>query len=255
VLSSLGHVDLSVDLERGRPASWAISPPTLVSTTCGGAALTGVRSDALVKRLYDDVAALGGDVYAIENASSPATMLVRGLDDEEVADLAASLAGALRIDVLVNAAGGAAIAAMLPSLAEVERALPPMSWPAVELERFDLDRNKWERIGALDSTGAYKFATRPLRYGFVPSKAVGVISADNRLVKWLAARASGRNLLAYDSAHELLVTRLGAQLPGLYERAAVLCSGRPPMKRVDGTVTYEGVPPEVAATLYQLLCK
>jgi hypothetical protein len=51
----------------------------------------------------------------------------------------------------------------------------------------------------------------------------------------------------------MLITRLGAQLPGLYERAAVLCTGRPAVKRVDGTVAYEGIPRVIASALHERL--
>ena len=46
-------------------------------------------------------------------------------------------------------------------------------------------------------------------------------------MKWVAALDAGRSLLAYDEDSRTLTTRLGAQLRGSYERAAVLCSGPP----------------------------
>lgn len=125
----------------------------------------------------------------------------------------------------------------------------------MSLERVDLHANKWEQAAALDRGGAYKFLTRPLRYGYVVNRdgSGNVIAGDNRLVKWLAAQAEGLNLLAYDAECELLITRLGAQLPALYERAAVLCSGSAPERRVDGTVAYQDVPADLAASLHDRL--
>jgi hypothetical protein len=252
-LASLGHVDLSIDLTTGRPKQWSIGPPVLC-LTAAGAALSGGRSDGLIARLVEDAAALGGEVDVIDGDSAPATILVRDLDADELVEVARSLSDACGMEVVVGA-GASSIAAALPSLAEVEQRLPQLNWPAVGIERFDLDENKWVTAAALDSPGAYKFITRPLRYGFLPSATGGLVCADNRLVKWLAARVSNRNLLAYDADHQLLFTRLGAQLPGLYERAAVLCTGRAPVRRVDGTVAYTGVSPQIATLLYRLLCE
>jgi hypothetical protein len=250
-LSSLGHIDLVVDLLAGRPTHWAVSPPTLCATPAG-AVLCGARSTRLVERLRQDVDALGGAVEMDTSAGAPATVLVTGIDNADVADVAQSLSVSVGVKAHASLGGARAMAAELPTLAELRDALPRLEWPAVSLERFDLHANKWEQAAALDRGGAYKFVTRPLRYGFVAHRdgSGEVVAADNRLVKWLAAQAEGLNLLAYDAERELLITRLGAQLPGLYERAAVLSSGFAPVRRVDGTVAYRDVPADVAATLH-----
>jgi hypothetical protein len=251
LLSALGHIDLRLDLATGRPAEWSIAEPTLLRAG-PGLVLSGARSPALVERIRQDAAALDAEVHVIENANAPSTVVVESIDDSDVAELSASLVASGHASIHVNLAGAVAIAALLPSLESVAAALPTYSWPAVALERFDLDRNKWEPASALDAPGAYKFMTRPLRYAAVRADG-GVVCADNRLVKWVAALDAGRSLLAYDESSRTLTARLGAQLPGLYERVAVLCSGRPPSPRVDGTVTYEGVSSEIAGALYDLL--
>jgi hypothetical protein len=253
-LSSLGHIDLVVDLLSGRPTQWAVSPPTLC-TTRGGAVLCGARSSRLLERLRQDVEAIGGAIEIDANAAAPATVRVMGIDNADVADIAQSLSASVGFEVHASQGGARAIAAALPTLSELRNALPTLTWPAVSLERFDLRANKWEQAAAIDRGGAYKFVTRPLRYGFVANRdgSGDVVAGDNRLVKWLAAQAEGLNLLAYDAERELLITRLGAQLPGLYERAAVLSSGFAPVRRVDGTVAYREVPADVAATLHDRL--
>ena len=76
---------------------------------------------------------------------------------------------------------------------------------------------------------------------------------DSRIVKYLAARELGWSLVGYDRDRQLLIVPWGAQLPGLYERAAVLCSGEPPLKMTDGTVAYQSVPPVIAAALWRKL--
>ena len=80
-----------------------------------------------------------------------------------------------------------------------------------------------------------------------------VLVADSRLAKWLAARDVSLPLLAYEAETERLVCKLGSQLPGLFERAAVLCSGWAPQPLKDGTVLYEGVTSQVAEVLWATL--
>jgi hypothetical protein len=253
-LSSLGHIDLVTDLSTGRPTHWAVSPTALCMTT-KGVVLCGARSTRLLARLQSDVDALGGGLLIENNTGAPSTVRVVEVDEEDLELLVDSLATALNERVRISRGGARAIAAALPSLASVRRALPTITWPAVAFERFDLYANRWVKAGAIDRSGAYKFLTRPLRYGFVGRQDGGgsVIAGDNRLVKWLAAQSEGVSLLAYDSEHGLLTTRLGAQLPGLYERAAVLCTGSAPIRRVDGTVAYQNVPADVAGSLFDRL--
>ena len=51
----------------------------------------------------------------------------------------------------------------------------------------------------------------------------------------------------------VLETRLGAPLPGLYERAAVLSSGTAPTSMTDETVRYHEVAPSLAGLLAEVL--
>jgi hypothetical protein len=78
--------------------------------------------------------------------------------------------------------------------------------------------------------------------------------ATVQLSKHLAAQHLGRALLAYSPDQQVLAVPLGADLPGLYGRAAVLCSGRLPTsdekKRV---LIYHDVPQRIADALASLL--
>lgn len=59
-------------------------------------------------------------------------------------------------------------------------------------------------------------------------------------------------LLAYEPDDQVLKVPLGANLPGLYERAAVLASGMAPFPN-DGSLCYPFVSPEMAGHLAYLL--
>ena len=78
--------------------------------------------------------------------------------------------------------------------------------------------------------------------------------ATVQLSKHLAARRSGRALLAYSPDQQVLAVPLGADLPGLYGRAAVLCSGRLPIPdEKQRVLLYHDVPQRVADALTSLL--
>jgi len=59
--------------------------------------------------------------------------------------------------------------------------------------------------------------------------------------------------MAYDGESRILACHLGAQLPGLYERAAVLSSGEAPQATESGHVAYRGIEPSVARSLASAL--
>jgi hypothetical protein len=64
--------------------------------------------------------------------------------------------------------------------------------------------------------------------------------------------ANAAPLMAYDEETGSLSVPLGADLPPMYARAAVLSSGRPPHKE-GGNLIYPSVPGDLAGHLYALL--
>ncbi len=252
LLSALGHIDLVIDLAAGRPRAWGIRPATLVARS-EEAVLTGARPQELVDVLAQEAAALGGTLAQHAAPGAPQVIIVHGVEGGDLANLAASVSDRTAVPLAVDLSGALGLALALPDLTEVADALPRFEWPLVATERFDFASNKWVSA-PVDGPGSYKFSTRPLRFGAVLSsdRDGAMLAADSRLVKWLGA-PSPSTLLAYESESETLLCRLGAQLPGLYERAAVLCGGKPPEKRVDGSVAYASVPPRIAAALHKTL--
>jgi hypothetical protein len=80
------------------------------------------------------------------------------------------------------------------------------------------------------------------------------VLGDARIVKYLAALDARSGLVGYDAEEQVLYVPLGADLPGLYGRAAVLASGRPPLENPDeGILQYGNVPPAMAGHLAHLL--
>lgn len=255
MLSSLAHVDLILDRRTLRPTSWAVAPAVLVLPRDGAEAfLCGWRSRRLVERLRDGAGALGGETAIEDLAGSPARVTVRGLAADALCELAADTAKALGCEVRVADGAAARIAARLPRLSSIAGQLWRFTLPIdASLERYDVADGRWIEAMLIDRPGAYRSRGLFIRYGFAEEAGAVLLETDARLCKWLAAAREERALLAYDEAAQILVCPLGAEPPGLYERTLVLCSGKAPSKRKDGTTLYSEVPADIAATLWRLL--
>lgn len=254
LLSSLGHLSLSLHPRSLRPLRWSLAPATIAIISEAEAILAGYRSNSLLERLADDVGALDGRLLTESQARGPNIIRLLDLDREALVEVAASTAAALGRDLLVCEEPALAIATLLPPMDALLDSLPTLERaPDRAIECFDFSTAKWARVDEIDVAGAYRFQDRPLRYCVSNGAGTSLRVADNRLAKWLAAEELGLSLLAYEEASGTLTCPLGSQLPGLYERAAVLASGRAPTPRTDGAVVYSDVPAAVASRLWQAL--
>jgi hypothetical protein len=257
VLVALGHIDLSMNRDKWRPEAWAIAPTAIAIVGDGGqAVLCGARSKKLLLRLSQDIASIGGAIERETSTASVGIMKLCGLDRESLATVAESVAEHVGEPIVVVDDVPRQLLSVLPGLVEVVQALPIMGWPALPVETYDFDVGAWRPIARLENPGAYRFRTRPWISAYVSVEDVYARRArigDGRLVKYLAARELGRSLVGYDRERQSLITPWGAQLPGLYERVAVLCSGEPPVKMSDSTIAYRSVPAVIATALWRKL--
>ena len=204
----------------------------------------------MLERLIEDVEALGGKVVHECTGSLP-TIEIFDLDDSEIYEVSRSLSEAVGVRVQFAQRPGAKLAAALPCLTDLYDHLPTASVGRQELSVFDLGTGTWSSSEEFDRPGAYRLGSRVHRYGFAKSEDVGnrqVRVADHRTVKHLSAVTSARSLCAYDPDVGALIVPLGAELPGLYERAVVLSTGKPPVLST-GTVVYQDVDSEVATQI------
>ena len=185
----------------------------------------------------------GPDVVEIHGlGSDELTLLVDEINEYRGQELGLSIHPASRI------------AALLPPLGSIRMSLPELTTSATRLDRLDLDSGRWVQVARMDRAGAYRLRSRPWVYAVVQrthSDARHTLVADVRLVKYLAARDASLALVGYDEPCRTLLASAGAPLPGLLERAAVLCSGRLPTRRPDGTLAYERVPLEIAEAIWE----
>lgn len=255
LFSSLGHIDIEYDRLTLRPKRWAVAPATIVILSLDEprAVLAGFRSRRLVWDVAEAAELCGGRMYRERPAGGPAVFRIDGLDRKALAELADLVADSVPAGVHLAEPAATALLGRLPSLRHLVDCLPE-TWPPVDIavRRFAPSSARW--VDAEDTTldGLYQFQTRPVKLDF--KAGCHYCRIESRLGKYMAAAASGVYLLAYERARQRLLCPVGAQLPGLYERAAVLCSGRPPsMDGETGTMVYEGVPPSVASALWSLL--
>ena len=246
LLSALGHIEVALDPITLRPKAWAISPPTLAVLADGRAAvLCGARWPELTDRVIEDAEAIGGIAERMHTDNAPTTVLIRGLGVQDLRLVAASVRDAAPLSLVVTDSAGAQLAEQLPTLGALAASLPSTPWLSAPTEIFDVSTGRWRSVDYPTHPGAYRIGTRPWTFAWRAAVDGQLRVGDSRVVKHLAGAALGQALLAYDRASQRLTTPLGAALPGLYERAAVLCSGLPPTRRA-GSVCYELVPESVA---------
>ena len=146
-----------------------------------------------------------------------------------------------------------ALAGVLPTLSSVVAALPRRgAHVAGKIRWFDLKSAKWIDSADLASPGAYRitrFSTVDVVRTAEDVDSGCMATSTVQLSKHGAALILGeRALLAYNRSKEELVVPLGADLPGLYGRAAVLASGLLPTVS-DRRLVYHQVPSDLAGHL------
>jgi hypothetical protein len=247
--------DLEVERSEGfTPARWELTPAYLAELATGEFMLTGCWSRDDRDAVRELVEKAGGTLTSERDQ--------HGLARESVADV--STADLERIVATIGAAGvvpdaAARLIGDLPPLGELEAALPRVPLPgARRVLRFHLESASWVQMPFATEPGAYRLEQAFGRTDVFRTPAdvkVGTAAlATVQLSKHLAARRSGRALLAYSADQQALAVPLGADLPGLYGRAAVLCGGRLPTP--DGRrrlLVYHDVPQRVADALTALL--
>lgn len=253
-LESRGHIDVRRDASL-QPTEWEANPAYLGETIGNGFLLAGVWSTAARSDLQRQVARHGGHLTPLSDGSGLSSWFVRSIDSDtlEIARVDAGIAAAV-----VRGAPRAMIDA-LPPLSEVEQSLPRIPIPQyAKATVFDLARAQWVTTPGVGAPGAYRveqsFRTVSIwvdRQGAIERTCrVGTV----QLVKHLAALHANRPLLSYLPGHSKLLVPMGAELPALFGRAAVLCSGlSPQVSTATRTIAYHDVPRDVADTLNALL--
>jgi superfamily I DNA/RNA helicase len=246
-----------LEIERGpdfAPVCWELSPAYLAELTTGGFLLTGCWSRDDRDALRELVEKAGGTLTSGRDQHGLARHVVTEVTAADLARIAATIGTA---SVAPEAA--ARLVAALPPLGELEAALPRVPLPSARrVLRFHLESASWVQRPFAGEPGAYRLEQALARKDVFLTPAdveAGTAAlATVQLSKHLAARRFGRALLAYSPDQQVLAVPLGADLPGLYGRAAVLCGGRlPTPDERRRLLLYHDVPQRVADALTFLL--
>jgi len=238
-LAALGH--LEVYASPGKSPRWAVTPPALVraASEVPRAFLAGARSPRLSADLKTVAAELECVVTVTRQADAPSLVMLEASTEDDLALIADE------VGLTYSSGAAGRVLAFVPRLSQLafEHALlaPPYS-PSTS--RYDPTTGRWETVPTVQGDGTYQLGLRPVRYLLVHRGRP--FEVDNQVGKYTAAAAAGVAAMAYDTVTRTLTVPIGARLPGLAERAAVLCSGRAPVEVNGGRLAYVEVTPEVA---------
>lgn len=257
-LEALGHIEIERNPQNLQASSWSVTDPTIVGLPSGDSVLVGFRSERLLSRLDDFAYEHGFELDTDPGIDAPTLIRLPPLDAELLEQLIAEIGDATGRPSQHVPQACDRLATALPPLSDLIGRLPTTS--AIggrSYERWDLARANFESTTDAGAPGAYRIKSFGLSYIYRRPEHVGAMTAvvgNARLVKYAAALDAHQSLLGYDSEQELLYVPLGADLPGMYGRAAVLASGRPPHQNVQERVLeYRDVPAELAGRLNRLL--
>lgn len=258
-LSALGHIDIKRD-EYGVPVEWELAPRYLVQQGDGVWSLVGHWPTDSVEEFDHLLQSQGASVRLSDLEDTFPNRYVEGnLSAPDIEPLATAVEA-----TLVERAAERMLAA-LPPLGEVLTALPRVPCPGGrKTQSFDVASAAWIPTHTTNCPGAFRVdGGSGWTYFFRSQEDVTTSRAalgSAYLVKHLAALHQGVPLVAYLDQEELLVVPMGADLPGLYERAACLATGSLPRLtklRVQGdslnVLGYSGVSHEQARHLVSLL--
>lgn len=239
-LEALGYLEIERDQQTLAPILWNVTRPVLVDTSNGPMCVGGwtprsrravaAAMRATLLRHHNEAL----DTWYVANAQEPAP--------EEI-----PLAGP----------SWEPLAERLPLISDVIAALPrrPLMHTG-NFQWFHVPSASWIPADSLSQTGAYRvrsFSTLDVFRGPEDAANGTMAISQVRFGKHAAAFVnSSKPLMAFDPATMRMTVPLGADLPGLYNRAVVLASGRLPHKE-GRMLVYQDVPEDLANHLHYLL--
>lgn len=253
-LESLGHIDVRRDPTTMQPSHWEVCPTALVATE-EDYLFAGFWPNELYTDVSERLDEQGIRMSASEAADVPAQYFVA---EATLPGEARELLNANEVMIIDSPWND--LVSFLPPLSAVLAGLPRQSSSLVgDISWFDTRTARWVKATSFEAPGAYR-VQRFSMIDFVRSeddvKNQTVARSTVQLSKHIAAMLEGQPLLAYDQACSALLVPLGADMPGLYGRAAVAASGLPPVQVSKSRILkYEGVPEELALHLYDLMSR
>ncbi len=257
-LEAMGHIEIERDPSTLRERSWAVVEPHILELPTGDHLITGFRSERLMMAIEDAAYRAGGEIRIDNAVDSPAVVRIAGVSDADVKDIAGAAEAASERSVRVVRSAAWSLASRLLPLSRLLPGLPiTTTIGARSFEVWNPGVAKFESVSTAGSAGAYRLTSFTRTYIYRRPSDLGEMQAllgDARLVKFAAALDAGIGMVGYDADAQVLYVPLGADLPGLYARAAVLASGYAPKENTaERLLEYRNVPPDLASHLAALL--
>ncbi|MDC0359167.1 hypothetical protein OAM92_00385 [Acidimicrobiales bacterium] len=257
-LEMLGHVEIQRDAISLQPVVWEVVDPTLAGLPSGELLLLGFRSQKSLAVLEDFASRSGATVRTDLDPDGPPVIRLADLRVEKIDDLLGVISEATHRPAKWIPNAAQSLARHLPAMSRLIAALPEVSaLGARTFERWDPASARFIDASDASTPGAYRLTGNTRAYVYRTADQVGTMTAtlgNARLVKYAAAANSGRRLAGYDRESRVLYVPLGADLPGLFGRAAVLASGFPPLDNPEeGILEYRLVPENIAGQIMNQL--
>lgn len=246
-LEALGilEVERNADLEAIR---WEAAATCMGELSNGTWLLTGYWPKDLENKAMKAFQGLGASV-TIKAPHRQAQRTVAGLSVQDLAEVADEFG----FDFVPHASHSLAL--VLPALSSVAAGLERREMPfANSYEYFDTRSAAWMELEAAQFPGLYR-VSRSFSSRYYYRNAEDIANGAAALVtvqlgKHLAALEAKRPLISYDAAAGTLSVPVGAELPGIYGRAAVMGDGDlPEIVPSDRSLNYFNVPAAAAEAM------
>lgn len=257
-LDMLSHIEIHRSPTSFEASTFDVVEPDLYGLLDGSAVLIGFRSERLLSILEDLTMKFHGQMTTEPMTMAPPLVRITQLSESDLHDLAASAEDASGRTMRFVPDAAIHLASTLPPFRTAARGLPKTQFiQGRSTEKWDPISAQFRDAVDTSSTGAFRLTGFKRTYIHRSSADIESMQAtlgDAQIVKYLSALDARRSLLGYDALAKVLYVPLGADIPGLYGRAAVLASGRPPVENLNERILeYHGVSPDLAALLDHLL--
>jgi len=248
-LQMLAHVEFDFLSD---PIRWSVSPSTLAwlprHQSNHRAVLCGRRTEPLLMKLQQSAADLGCEIEVKLQKNNPDAVFIIAKESYQL-DAIADQTG-----IASEPKSAARIAQCLPHLDDYLSLCPLKSEPhGYGIKQFDLTKKRWLEVDRTSKTGLFEYdCVEGRQYRLKIDGECRQLPRNTGI--YALMYHYNQPILQYDAdTHELIIPRY-ANLPALFTRAAVLCSGKlPQYDRANKQYQYQDVTTAVAYSIFTKL--
>ena len=250
-LVGLGHIDVELDLHTLRPQAWRVADPSLVLTGEKKFTVVGWSSETFISQLQEVSASLGGMLRVIEGNYSFPVIEIDGIDSENIDDFAEIVSAVSAFPISCTKRFTHKLLSALPTLSEIAVQLPKVEMPENNLQFFDPEDMKWKAADIEIKAGAYRHDLNGIKYFYLPQdflRSSTAVLCDARLAKYFSLSKRYWKFFKYDEGTRILKVPIGMELPFIFDRVAISCSGKSPENK-GNLIEYTQISKEIAEGL------